>query len=395
MSVNFQGLKQIVWAAENKLFNLDKLIIQGMMKKMKKPLFGIAILSIMISCSTSQELAQLEEYDDLYYTPSARDVQPEAYGAESSYYGESPYVDESEKPSSEFADTKSADEEEVEEDYYDPEYARRIENFHRDEDPHYVYSDAFQNNMNPQFYGNMNLNSFNGMNSMGFGVGMTFGNPMYGSRGFGNPWMGNRWCDPFFDPFCNRGLWGSPGFGMNVGWGPTWGMYDPFNPWNNPYSAWGNPWMNPYNNPYAWNNPYYNPWGPSVIVVDGNGSGRGFRNTARSSNGNNRNSRGGVAGNTGSRTGQTAGVSDGAKSNSSTRPSRTNVDRTRASRTTDAPDYYDRTTSRSQTRAATRSSGNTRTDFSRTQRHTLLQFLVAAWAGANCKCVWLLALAFI
>ncbi len=28
------------------------------------------------------------------------------------------------------------------------------------------------------------------------------------------------------------------------------------------------------------------------------------------------------------------------------------------------------------------------------QRHTLLQFLIAALAGANCKCVWLLALAF-
>ena len=31
--------------------------------------------------------------------------------------------------------------------------------------------------------------------------------------------------------------------------------------------------------------------------------------------------------------------------------------------------------------------------FSGRQRHTLWQVLVAAWAGANCKCVWLLAMA--
>ena len=367
--MNFQCLLQFVWAAENKLFNLDKLIIQGMMKKMKKPFYGIAFLSVMISCSTSQELSNLEEYDDLYYTPTTRDVQTETYpleefvgasSAENSYYGESPYVDDSEKPSTEFADVK-AEEEDYDEDYYDPEYARRIENFHRDEDPHYVYSDAFQNNMNPRFYANMNFNSFNGFNSTGFGFGMSFGNPMYGSRGFGNPWMGNRWCDPFFDPFCNCGR---PGFGPSFGWGATWGMYDPFNPWYSTSNFWGNPWMNPYNNPYVWNNP----WGPTVIVVDGNGSGRGFRNTSRSSNGNNRTSRGGVAGNAGSRSGRSAGVSDGAKANGSTRSSRTNVERTRTSRNIDAQDYFDTTNRRSQTRTATQKSENARRDFSRSRR---------------------------
>jgi len=30
----------------------------------------------------------------------------------------------------------------------------------------------------------------------------------------------------------------------------------------------------------------------------------------------------------------------------------------------------------------------------RWQRHTLLQFLACVLAGANCKCVWLYALAF-
>jgi len=32
--------------------------------------------------------------------------------------------------------------------------------------------------------------------------------------------------------------------------------------------------------------------------------------------------------------------------------------------------------------------------FQRWQRHTLLQFLACVSAEANCKCVWLLALAF-
>lgn len=252
-------------------------------------ILGIAFLA---SCSSNQDLMSLEEYDDLYYTPSdVRPAEPVAYqddalngasSAESTYYGESPFEDEQGKPSSEFESKENEEGEDGEfEDYYDPDYARRIENFHRNDEDNYVYSDAFGNNMQPRVNVGFGFNSFNGFGGWGMGVSM------------GSPWMGNRWCDPFFDPWCRCNPYMGPRFGMgwspwgpswsmgwNMGWGSTWSMYDPFSPWYNPYMGWGNPW--------AWN-PWY---GPGVIIVDGSGSGTGIQNTTR--NHGSRTSRGGV-----------------------------------------------------------------------------------------------------
>ncbi len=314
----------------------------------KRYVLSIAVLSLLASCSTNQDLVQLEEYDDLYYTPVARETASNAYdaskflganSAESSYYGESPFVDESEKPSSEFNEKSAEDAEQETDDYYDPDYATRIDNFHRDDDQDYVYSDAFANNMNPRFYGSMNMNSFNGFNSFGFGVGF----------GMGNPWMGNRWCDPFFDPFCRCSPWGRPGFGIGMGWGSTWGMYDPFSPWYNPYMGY-NPYMafNPYGYyPYGYN-PYF---GSGVIIVEGSGNSRGFQNTPRSGS-SSRNSRGGVVGTTSDRRGSVTQGDDGPKSNSATTSreratsQESNTSRTRPVRTEADTDYYSRTDSR-------------------------------------------------
>lgn len=324
------------------------------MKKVRTYILSIAALSIMASCSMNRDLVQLEEYDDLYYTPSEKGNEATAYNAdqfsgansaESSYYGESPYVNESEKPSADFDDKSNGDQIDSD-DYYDPDYATRIENFHRNDEANYIYGDAFANNMNPRFSGSMHMNSFNGFNSFGFGVGI--------GMGMGNPWMGNRWCDPFWDPFCYRSPWGRPGFGMSMGWGGTWGMYDPFSPWYNPYMAynpygWGSPygWGNPYmNNPYGYN-PYY---GPGVIIVDGGGSSRGFQNTSRNSSSSGRTSRGGTVGTTSERRSVGTQSVDGTKTNGNTttreRSTTNDVTRTRPARTTGNADYYNRSTSR-------------------------------------------------
>jgi hypothetical protein len=317
-----------------------------MIMNIRTSILSIAVLTLLASCSTNQDLVQLDEYDDLYYTPADRAFASEAYSAseflgansaESSYYGESPYVDETEKPSADFNDKSNLDQDSS--DYYDPDYAARIENFGGDNDPNYIYSDAFANNMNPRFSGNISMNSFNGMNGFGFGIGL----------GMGNPWMGNRWCDPYFDPFCNCNQWGrprfgmNPGFGMNMGWGNTWGMYDPFSPWYNPYMAY---------NPYAWGNPYgFNPYGGGVVVVDGGGSTRGFQNTARNSN--SRNSRGGAVGTTSGRRRVVTQGDDGPKSSSAAttrgqRASSTDASnsRTRPVTTAADTDYYNRANSR-------------------------------------------------
>jgi len=315
----------------------------------RRYILSIATIALLASCSTNQDLAQLEEYDDLYYTPAPREIASQAYSsseftgansAESSYYGESPYVDESEKPSSEFND-KSMDDELAEEsdDYYDPNYANRIENFHRGDNPNYVYGDAFANNMSPQFYGGINMNSFNGFNNTGFGFGIAMG----------NPWMGNRWCDPFFDPFCNQRPWGTPGFGINMGWGATWGMYDPFSPWNRSFMAY-NPygWRNPYAyNPYGFNPYGYNPYlGSGAIIVDNGGNSRGFQNTTRNS-GSSRTSRGGVVGSSSDRRRGAIQNNDGPKSSGvdDTQRQRSTT-RTRPTRSSADTDYYNRTNSR-------------------------------------------------
>lgn len=313
---------------------------------------GVALLA---SCSTNEELVGLEEYDDLYYTPTERVNEPTAYetneldgasSAESAYYGESPFEDQrGERPSDEFEPKSNEEDGEAKaeegefEDYYDPDYARRIENFHRNDEPGYVYNDAFANQMNPRF--NMGF-GFNSFGRSGFGMGMTMG----------SPWMGNRWgypyCDPFFDPWCDPFM--RPGFGAGMynpwgprwgmGWRGTWGMYDPFNPWGNP---WGGPgWGMGWNNPWVWNNPWNNPWyGPGVIIVDGNnGSGRTIRNTQRTGN---RTSRGGIVDPGSNRSRLESGA--GNKSLNQGRGSDENVRRNRPVRES-STDYYNRSDSR-------------------------------------------------
>ncbi len=321
-------------------------------------IFSLGALLFLASCSTNQDLVRMEEVDDLYYSPTVAAVTEPNYetdsfiganSAESSYYGQSPFVDEEEKPS---AQIEAVDESESD-DYYDPDYARRIDNFHRSEEEEYIYNDAFANNMaqQPQWNVNMGFTAMNGWN--GWGMGVSYGMPM-GYMGMRNPWMGNRWCDPFWDPFCrcpwggsrwSMGIaynpWGSP---WGMGWGGAWGMYDPFNPWYNP---WGNPWM-----------------GGGVVVVDGNGS--GFQNTPRTGTG--RQSRGGMVDNGSSRSPSTL---DGSKANTSavergnrTRTVDANRTRMRPLSTSDE-DYYNRTESRQYTRNATQTTRQSNQQYTR------------------------------
>ncbi|MFN5170485.1 MAG: hypothetical protein ACK5DD_12730 [Cyclobacteriaceae bacterium] len=108
--------------------------------------------------------------------------------------------------------------------------------------------------------------SFNNFNNAMFMPSMAF------NSGFGNPWGGWGWNDPFMmngwnsgwgmgfnNCFSCMGGWGSP-WGFNNGWtmslGFGWGM----NSWNNPWgwNSWGNPW----NSGWGWNRP--------IVVVNNN-----------------------------------------------------------------------------------------------------------------------------
>src|SRR5690606_40031764 len=114
------------------------------------------------ACSSNKELTSLDEYDDIYYTGqpaltasvnsnSAISNNLEgASDAERSYYDNVPYT---ETESDEDAVTED------DADYYDEDYANRIENFHGTNQGDYLYSNPGYNNTSP----NISLNMMYGM----------------------------------------------------------------------------------------------------------------------------------------------------------------------------------------------------------------------------------------
>jgi len=116
--------------------------------------------------------------------------------------------------------------------YYDNMYASRIRRFHRNSGNFGYYDPFFTNSY---FYNNNP---------------MMYGNSIYSSYGFFNPyvpWGFNNW---------------GGGPGLNMGWNSFNGFNMNFNSgFNNPYSMFNNPWRwntmgyNPWNSPFG-----YNPW---------------------------------------------------------------------------------------------------------------------------------------
>lgn len=249
-------------------------------------LFGLLTLAFT-ACSSNQDLARLDEYDDVYYHgggPLLASKAPEstsddyngASNAEQSYYGNGDYAyDAEDKPT----------EPDSEADYYDPDYARRIQNFQYNEDDNYAYN---QNNYgsNP----NVNVN-------LGFGFGSYY--PYGPSYGYGGIYYPMR---PNFSLGFNYGFSTSAWIGY---------PYSPyFSPWYNPYPyfAYYDPFYYPYYSPYR---PWYNPYNPYGYYGGGyygggyygggyypggytDGSYTGVSYGSRSSSGATRPSRGGV-----------------------------------------------------------------------------------------------------
>lgn len=283
-----------------------------------------ALAAMLSSCSTNQDLVSLQEYDDLYFMPgpelsasngsnftpiSSSPTFDGASAAEQSYYSNKPYTPapEPSNGAEEPAPTKQNDEF----DYYDEDYGKRIENFHRSENEAYQYNPV--QNTSPQVNWNVGVGMSNFGPTSSFGMGVGFGTPgfnnfggfppfyssMMFNRGMGfcnrcmDPWMLSRmyaW-DPFYNrayDWCCSPFGGGMGFGSNVGWcasvGFGWGM----SPWG--MSPWGmSPWMMPpyYYDPWGFNNPNFF-WGPDFS----NSPNSRVTNTPRSES--TRPSRGGV-----------------------------------------------------------------------------------------------------
>jgi len=277
--VTFQVRKKVKSADEINLFNFKQTLKRSQLKsgKMKNYLIYIlALLTIIFtSCSVNEELVMLDEVDDVYIQPDDRfyatasastndndpvmEPMPGASDAEMSYYQNSPYSADDNAAEEDRKEGQNDDEEYY--DYYDEDYASRLQNFHGDDNPeYYTYGgNNYYGGNNfpatsswPRFNWSMNygFSSFGYGARSGFGLGMTYGNPY------------NSFYDPFYDPFYsswnnpymspwNRPMWGSGwGMGFNYGWG---------NPWGNPY-CYGNPY-NPY---WGWGAPNYIDGSPAV-----------------------------------------------------------------------------------------------------------------------------------
>jgi len=122
----------------------------------------LAFATLVTACSSNKELSSLDEYDDIYYSgqpaltasvnsnSGANSNLDGASDAERSYYDNVPYTE------------TESDEEVVAEDdadYYDEDYANRIENFHGTNQGDYLYSNPGYNNTSP----NISLNMMYGM----------------------------------------------------------------------------------------------------------------------------------------------------------------------------------------------------------------------------------------
>jgi len=324
--MTFQVRKKEKSAVEINLFNFKQTLSGSQLKsgKMKNYLIYIfALLTIVFSsCAVNEELVMLDEVDDLYIQPddnffasasaSISDDQPiqepmsDASNAEMSYYQNTPYSSDSQESPEPKSSNESSDEEYY--DYYDEDYAGRLQNFHGVEDNEYhMYGgNSMYNNRTlpptaswPRFNWSMNygFSSFGYGARSGFGLGVGFGNSMM-CNGFNDPFY-NPWFDPFYSPYCDPYMnpWFRPGWntgwgmGMNYGWGRNnWG--------------WGNPYMY---NPYM--------YGYGQGFVDGS-SNNNFNYNNQPPSG--RRSRGGIvnSGNTGS--GSDTEIGGGAERNTNT-----------------------------------------------------------------------------
>lgn len=247
-------------------------------------LFIIGVFALFLAaCSTQQDFTALKEYDDVYYQGSKErianntpiiveeDRMDGASNAERSYYQNVPYS-ESEKTENE----KSYD---PDTDYYDENYANRIENFHRYNDGGYHYSNPY--NTSPR----MNMSFGYGMSpyyyGSSFSLGMRFGN------GFYDPYYSNYY-NPWYRPY-------DPYYSMYYGLG---GYYSPYNQFYDPFYS---PYYSPYRYGYygyPYYGGYYGGYYPySYYPYYGDYTGRssvGVTSTPRSESTNVRPSRGGI-----------------------------------------------------------------------------------------------------
>ena len=293
----------------------------------------IAAVGFLASCSSNRDLVSLDEYDDLYYqgndhAAAQKPAQKSEFfpedktdAAESAYYGSDGY---NEGPADAEPIDDSTSKAAGDDDYYDPDYARRIDNFHRSNEPEYIYDRAYDSS--PRVQMSLGYSSFGSYGGLGFGL--SYGN-IY--RPYGYPYY-----SPYMDPwYFHTSYWYNPFY-----YRPYYSPF--FDPWS-PY---------PYYSPYAMYNPYrygygypgygYPGYGGGYPPYYGGGSDYYQSNTEFGRrDDSSRNSRGGVV-----RSGERGTIQEGPKSSEQSRDSQRLDSRERPTGTrenvTEGSDYYNR-----------------------------------------------------
>lgn len=254
---------------------------------MKKLLILVSLSGLLLASCKSSQLASIA--DDAYASPAEEKKKAELARAEAARQEEA----ERQRREAEVAAQKAKDDANPyykdpsysADDYYDYEYAARLNRFYNPIGVGYYdgfYTNLYTYNQNPAFYGMSIYNNY------GYGYGMpstTFNNWSFGiSSGWG--WnngfcgMGSPYYNGFNDPWLyNSWNYGYPNYGMTQwGWGGGWG-----------YSPYANGYMNGYYQGYynGWYNAtYYNMFDPNSAYQQ---MSYGPRNSPLSSNsGNNR-----------------------------------------------------------------------------------------------------------
>jgi hypothetical protein len=232
----------------------------------KKLTFGLVVMGLLSACATTGQIAQTEEYDDLYFTSEDRNTVEftKINDPEKAEYQRGSYVFDQQSFSSKNVN---------------PEYISRYNNAGNQQslpqednalnDEYYVEEferEDLREADQPQV-----VNNF-----YGAGPYSNFSNPAF------NRWGG--FYDPFFGPtaFAGSGYGFGPGFGFrsgfNVGIGFGFGLNRPFGFGN---SLAFHPWRDPFFRPFGFRNAYalgfYNGYyggrflnRPNVVVINNN-----------------------------------------------------------------------------------------------------------------------------
>jgi hypothetical protein len=282
---------------------------------MRNLIMVIAAIFGLMSCTSTNKTANI--YDDVYYTPKSNQSQLSSNESGVIFSGTSDQEQFSQSSTPKSSIIENENEEylpatdqgneyyyaEEEDEYYDYDYASRLNRFHG-ANTGFGYYDPFYTGMYPSYGSSFSL-----------GIGMGFPSSYFSlayNYGWGSPFMYDPWYDPWYSPWSS---WYNP-WRPSYGFGGSYWMGYNHGFWNGYYAGGGNTWY-----PGEATNPgyYYGPRGSRGSTIVGNQSPRGTRVNSDEDE-----LKSSVSPGRNSRMGGTTVTSSGAESQTTSRSSRAN-----------------------------------------------------------------------